>query len=55
MPFRKMLIPAIVGATLSFNAAGQNYPDKAVRVVVPFPAGGAADIVARQVTRKSVV
>ena len=52
MLFRKMLISAIVGATLSFNAAGQNYPDKAVRVVVPFPAGGAADIVARQVTTR---
>ncbi len=52
MLFRKIVIPAIVGATLSFNATGQSYPEKVIRVVVPFPAGGAADIVARHVTTK---
>lgn len=52
MLFHKILIPAMVGATLSFNAAGQTYPEKTVRVVVPFPAGGAADIVARHVTTR---
>ncbi len=40
----------IGAAVLVVSAAcAQNYPEKAVRVVVPFPAGGAADIVARQV------
>ena len=43
---------ALLGAALSFNALAQGYPDKAVRVIVPFPPGGAADIVARHVTTR---
>ena len=45
---------AILGLSallLSAAAFPQTYPEKPVRVVVPFPAGGAADIVARQVAQ----
>ena len=37
----------LIGIGLSSNAAAQIYPTKAVSMVIPFPAGGAVDIVCR--------
>src|SRR3982751_3281733 len=39
-------------AVFSVSAHGQNFPSKPVRVVVPFPAGGTTDIVARLVGQR---
>ena len=37
---------------VSFAAVGQEYPSKAVTVIVPFPAGGPTDQVARVLAAK---
>ncbi len=50
---RTMKWIALLGALLAAAGAwAQNYPNKPVRVIVPFSAGGATDIVARIVGQK---
>ena len=41
----------VVGLALVFStcAFGQNYPDRPIRLIAPFPAGGLADVLARAV------
>lgn len=45
-----LLLAAAVGSfTLSSAASAQTYPSKPVRLIVPFPAGGAQDVLARTI------
>jgi len=41
---------ALLAAILALNAQAQNWPQKPVRFVVPFPPGGATDVAARSVS-----
>lgn len=43
---------AAISAALSSGSFAQTYPTKAVRLLVPFSAGGGADIVARAIAQK---
>lgn len=45
-------IMALVAVLLPHAAPAQNYPDRAVRLIVPFGPGGVADVTARLVTEK---
>ena len=50
MDLRRLLVAAF--AALAVPAFGQDYPSRAIKIIVPWPAGGATDNVARVVAQK---
>jgi tripartite-type tricarboxylate transporter receptor subunit TctC len=46
---RKLVATAIVLACFASHALAQGYPNKPIRLIAPFPAGGLADVLARAV------
>lgn len=50
--FKNWIAPAIAGLALCLSAQAQTYPVKPIKMIVPFPAGGTTDIVARIVAQR---
>jgi tripartite-type tricarboxylate transporter receptor subunit TctC len=48
---RRPLLAALALPALARGAQAQAFPDQPVRLIVPFPAGGPADIIARLISR----
>lgn len=48
----KVLVGVVLAVTATAVAAQDRYPDKPIHVIVPYPAGGIIDVVARAVTRQ---
>src|SRR5262245_35699255 len=54
MPFRSITILAalLLAVGAMPEARAQSFPERAVRMIVPFPAGGTTDIVARTIAER---
>ncbi|GAB3547677.1 tripartite tricarboxylate transporter substrate binding protein BugE [Noviherbaspirillum agri] len=52
MKLNKLLVALLSGMAFAATAQAQNYPNKPIRVIVPFAPGGTTDIVARIVGDK---
>jgi tripartite-type tricarboxylate transporter receptor subunit TctC len=53
IPVCKRLLVALAAALFSGYVFAQAYPVKPVRLVVPFPAGGSTDVLARVISLKA--
>ena len=49
---KNFVVAVLLAASTVATAAEQPYPNKTIRMIVPFPAGGPTDIVARTVAQK---
>lgn len=52
MKLNRRSFVALAAFTAAVAAHAQAFPNRAIRVVVPFPAGGGTDLIAREVTQK---
>ena len=49
---KQVCIVTVLAMALPLSAMAQAYPSKPIKMIVPFPAGGTTDIVARIIAQK---
>ena len=49
---RHALTSALLGSVLALPAAAQDYPNRAIRIIVPFAPGGSADVFGRYIAQR---
>jgi tripartite-type tricarboxylate transporter receptor subunit TctC len=52
MPATRRLVLALAASALASSALAQSWPTRSIRIVVPFPAGGGTDTIAREVSQR---
>src|SRR6202161_1915097 len=55
MPSFRFAAPVLISAPCPTKAAAQNYPSRPIHIIVPFPAGGPSDVLARLIGDKMSV
>lgn len=53
--FQRIALFAVLGLCLGQAAYAQNWPERPIRLIVPFPTGGATDIVGRLIAQQASV
>lgn len=48
---RKLVLAAMLLAASAAGSSAQNYPDRSIKIMVPYPAGGPTDTVARTISQ----